>query len=171
STSACTAGANTQTGSGGVITLENGTINATGASPIGAQGVVSQSGTITGTNVNVNTQGFSSQALVASSGGQVIWNGGTVTTTGGGTADAIFAFSGGKVVATGTTFNVTQGVEVSNGAAVELHNVTMTSSSFGIFGHDAFGPAPSMVLVDGGSLTAATAFGVFGAPGPATVTF
>jgi outer membrane autotransporter protein len=171
STSVFTAGANTQTGSGGVITLENGTINATSTSPFGAQGVISQSGTITGTNVNVDTQGFSSQALVASSGGQVIWSGGTVTTTGGGTADAIFAFSGGKVVATGTTFNVTQGVEVSNGAAVELHNVTMTSTSFGIFGHDAFGPTPSTVLVDGGSLTAVRPFGVFGAPGPATVTF
>ena len=154
-----------------MITLENGTINTTSTSFNGAQGVISQSGTITGTNVNVNTQGFGSQALVASSGGQVIWNGGTVTTTGGGTADAIFAFSGGKVVATSTTFNVTQGVEVSNGAAVELHNVTMTSTSFGIFGHDAFGPAPSTVLVDGGSLTAVRPFVVFGAPGPATVTF
>src|SRR5262249_62127436 len=107
STSACTAGANTQTGSGGVITLENGTINATGTSPIGAQGVVSQSGTITGTNVNVNTQGFSSQALVASSGGQVIWNGGTVTTTGGGTPGAIFRFFGGKGVAARTAFHST----------------------------------------------------------------
>jgi hypothetical protein len=138
-----TAGANTRIGSGGVITLENGTINTTSTSPVGAQGVVSQSGTITGTNMVVNTSGFSSQALVADHNGQVIWNGGTVTTTGGGTADAIFAFIGGKVVATSTTFNVTQGVEVSNDAAVELHNVTMRSTSFGIFGHDAFGPAPS----------------------------
>src|SRR5262249_39382202 len=44
-----TAGANTRIGSGGVITLENGTINTTSTSPVGAQGVVSQSGTITGT--------------------------------------------------------------------------------------------------------------------------
>src|SRR5262249_41593840 len=63
STGLFTAGANVPALTGGMIQLNNGTINnTTTAGFIGATGVLSQSGLITGTNVNINGSGFQSSA-------------------------------------------------------------------------------------------------------------
>jgi len=72
STGLFTAGANVLPNTGGEIHLNSGTINnTTNAGGIGATGVLSQSGLITGTNVNINGSGFQSSALEAQSGGQI----------------------------------------------------------------------------------------------------
>ena len=73
STGTFTAGANVLFGTGGVIGLNNGTINnVTAAGGIGATAVLAQSGLISGTNVNINGSGFQSSALEAQSGGQIM---------------------------------------------------------------------------------------------------
>jgi len=140
---------------GGVISLQNGRVTTAGnnANGLDATGVGSQ---IIATNVDVVTTGGLGVATAATNGGQLTINGGTVTTSGGGDAAGIMAFNAGRAVATGTTFNIagSPGVDVFNGSAVELHSVTLTTNSFGIFTNNAFGLAPSTVLVDGGSLTA-----------------
>src|SRR5262249_28568608 len=100
STGFFTAGANVLFGTGGVIQLNNGTIN--NISPIGPGGpgataVLAQSGLITGTNVNINGSGFQSSALEAQSGGQIIWTGGAITMTNNTASGVIVAWQGGTV--------------------------------------------------------------------------
>ena len=67
------AGAFVPANTGGVIRLNDGTINnTTNAGGIGATAVLSQAGgLITGTNVNINGSGFQSTALEAQGGGQI----------------------------------------------------------------------------------------------------
>jgi outer membrane autotransporter protein len=168
STGIFTVGANAV--SGGVITLQNGTITTTSIGGQGALGVFANAAsTITGTNVNVNTSGFGSAALLASGpGAHIIWTGGTVTMTNNTAIGSVAAFSGGTVDVTGTTFDVSQGVEVQSGSTVNLHGVTLNSTSFGIFA--SFG-TDSTVLVDGGTITAVRPFGVLGSATPTTAVF
>src|SRR5262249_42333544 len=105
STGLFTAGANVPALTGGLIQLNNGTLNkTTPAGGIGATAVLAQSGLITGTNVNINGSGFQSSALEAQSGGQIIWTGGAITMTGNTASGVITAWSGGTVTVNGTTF-------------------------------------------------------------------
>jgi len=128
---------------GGVISLQNGRVTTAGnnANGLDATGVGSQ---IIATNVDVVTTGGLGVATAATNGGQLTINGGTVTTSGGGDAAGIMAFNAGRAVATGTTFNIagSPGVDVFNGSAVELHSVTLTTNSFGIFTNNAFWISP-----------------------------
>jgi type V secretory pathway adhesin AidA len=154
-----------------VIQLNNGTINnTTTAGGQGAQGVVSQTGgLITGTNVNINGSGFASSALVAQ-GGQIVWNGGAITMTGNTASGVITAWELGPgatpplgtVTVNGTTFPnpVSQGVELGGGGAVTLNGVNMTTTSFGVFAHEAFSSllTPNTFTMNGGSLTAVRPF-------------
>src|SRR5262249_33958720 len=106
STGTFTAGANVLPNTGGVIQLNNGTINNINTVPggPGATAVLAQSGLITGTNVNINGSGFQSSALEAQSGGQIIWTDGAITMTGNTASGVITAWSGGTVTVNGTTF-------------------------------------------------------------------
>ena len=124
----------------GVIRLNDGTINnTTNAGGIGATAVLSQAGgLITGTNVNINGSGFQSTALEAQGGGQIMWNGGAITMTGNTASGVIVVHTGGTVDVTGTTFNASQGVELGGGGTVTLNGVDMTTTSFGVFAHQAF---------------------------------
>jgi outer membrane autotransporter protein len=175
STGIFTAGAFIPANTGGVIQLNNGTINnTTTAGGQGAQGVISQTGgLITGTNVNINGSGFASTALAAE-GGQIIWNGGVITMTGNTASGVITAWSGGTVTVNGTTFPnpVSQGVELGGGGTVTLNGVDMTTTSFGVFAHQAFSPAPNTFTMNGGSLTAVLPFDAGLATGtPSLATF
>jgi hypothetical protein len=130
------------------------------------RGVISQTGgLITGTNVNINGSGFASSALAAQ-GGQIIWNGGTITMTNNTASGVITAWeqsgSVGTVTVNGTTFPnpVSQGVELGGGGAVTLNGVNITTTSFGVFAHEAFSSllTPNMFTMNGGSLTAVRPF-------------
>src|SRR5262245_1689351 len=161
STGLFTAGANVPALTGGMIQLNNGTINnTTTAGFIGATGVLAQSGLITGTNVNINGSGFQSSALEAQSGGQIIWTGGAITMTNNTASGVIVAWSGGTVTVTGTSFPnpVSQGVELGGGGTVTLNGVDMTTTSFGVFAHQAFSALPNTFTMNGGSLTAVLPF-------------
>jgi hypothetical protein len=170
------AGAFVPANTGGRIALNDGTINnTTTAGGIGAQGVISQSGLITGTDVNINGSGFASTALAAE-GGQIIWNGGAIMMTGNTASGVITAWellgSGGTVTVNGTTFPnpVSQGVELGGGGTVTLNGVNMTTTSFGVFAHQAFSPAPNTFTMNGGSLTAVLPFDAgLGGPGTASL--
>lgn len=175
STAIFTAGAFIPANAGGVIQLNSGTINnTTTAGGQGAQGVISQTGgLITGTNVNINGSGFASTALAAE-GGQIIWTGGAITMTGNTASGVITAWSGGTVTVNGTMFPnpVSQGVELGGGGTVTLNNVNMTTTSFGVFAHQAFSPAPNTFTMNGGSLTAVLPFDAGLATGtPSLATF
>ena len=142
----------------GVIRLNDGTINnTTNAGGIGATAVLSQTGgLITGTNVNINGFGFQSTALAAQ-GGQIVWNGGAITMTGNTASGVITAWSllgsPGTVTVNGTMFPspVSQGVELGGGGTVTLNGVDMTTTSFGVFAHEAFSPtlAPNTFTMNG----------------------
>src|SRR5215472_14316163 len=171
------AGAFVPANTGGRIALNDGTINnTTTAGGTGAQGVIAQTGgLITGTNVNINGSGFASTALAAE-GGQIIWNGGAIMMTGNTASGVITAWellgSGGTVTVNGTTFPnpVSQGVELGGGGTVTLNGVNMTTTSFGVFAHQAFSPAPNTFTMNGGSLTAVLPFDAgLGGPGTASL--
>src|SRR6516164_11420590 len=171
STGLFTAGANVLPNTGGEIHLNSGTINnTTNAGGIGATGVLSQSGLITGTNVNINGSGFQSSALEAQSGGQITWTGGAITMTNNTASGVIVAWQGGTVTLNGTTFPnaVSQGVELGGGGTVILNGVDMTTTSFGVFAHQAFSALPNTFTMNGGSLNAVVPFDAGGVT-PATL--
>jgi outer membrane autotransporter protein len=170
-----TAGANVPANTGGLIELNNGTINNTTTAGFqGAQGVVSQTGgLITGNNVNINGSGFASSALVASGGG-IRWTGGAITMAGNTALGVIAAWSGGTVIVNGTTFPtpVSQGVELGGGGTVTLNGVDMTTTSFGVFAYQAFSSDLNTFTMNGGSLTAVRPFSAGLATGtPSLATF
>ena len=68
--------------------------------------------------------------------------------------------SPGTVTVNGTMFPnpVSQGVELGGGGTVTLNGVDMTTTSFGVFAHQAFSPAPNTFTMNGGSLTAVLPF-------------
>ena len=145
----------------GTIALVDGTINTlVFAGSQGAQGVISQGAgsLITGDNVNVNAIGFGSSPLVAINGGEIQWTGGTVTMTNNSAQGVIAAWSGGMVTVDGTTFDASQGVELGGGGTVTLTDVDMTTTSFGVYAHQAFSSAPNTFTMTGGSLTAVRPF-------------
>jgi hypothetical protein len=175
STGVFATGAFVPANTGGSIALANGTINNSNtAGGLGAQGVITQTaGLITGTNVTINGSGFGSTALAAE-GGQITWTGGAITMTGNSASGVITAWSGGAVTVNGTMFPnpVSQGVELGGGGTVTLNGVNMTTTSFGVFAHQAFSPAPNVFTMNGGSLTAVRPFDVGLATGtPSEATF
>jgi hypothetical protein len=114
------------TGEGASVTLSNVKIRATGG---GGHGVMAtQGGSVTLTDVDINTSGANSAPLATDRGG------GTITATGGSAVasgqDSPALYSTGTIKVTGGTYQATgaEAAVIEGGNTIELNDVTLSST-------------------------------------------